>query len=116
VSPKRLERVAPPPAEGEWDVRFGTSEAAKSWDDLCAHAASSTREAFELIRVSPRPPQDHAHYRLRGGLGTREFKGRALEQWQVKVSGSGRIWYLPDDDARTVWIVYASAAHPKETD
>ena len=34
----------------------------------------------------------------------------------MKVSGSGRIWYLPDDDSRTVWIVYASPAHPKETD
>jgi hypothetical protein len=30
VSPKRLDRVAPPPTPAEWDVRFGTSEAAKS--------------------------------------------------------------------------------------
>jgi hypothetical protein len=45
-----------------------------------------------------------------------QLTNQAGEQWQVKVSGSGRIWYLPDDDARTVWVVYASAAHPKETD
>jgi hypothetical protein len=116
VSPKRLDRVAPPPVEGEWDVRFGTSEAAKGWPELCAEAGGGTREAFELMRVSPRPPPDGSHYQLRGTLATRSFKGRELEQWQVKVSGSGRIWYLPDDSARTVWIVYASAAHPKETE
>ena len=45
MSPKRLDRVAPPPVQGEWDVRFGTSEAAKGWDELCAHAAGSTRRA-----------------------------------------------------------------------
>ena len=44
------------------------------------------------------------------------WRGRTLEQWQVKVSQSGRIWYLPDDDERTVWVVYASPAHPKPTE
>jgi hypothetical protein len=116
VSPKRLGRVAPPPVQDEWDVRFGTSEAAKGWDELCAHVAGSTRRAFELMRSGPRPPQDGTHYRLRGNLGSREFAGRPLEQWQIKVSGAGRIWYLPDDDKHIVWVVYASPAHPKQTE
>jgi hypothetical protein len=42
--------------------------------------------------------------------------GRELEQWQIKVSDSDRILYLPDDQAHTVWVVYASPAHPKETE
>jgi hypothetical protein len=116
VSPKRLDRVAPPSVGEEWDLRFGTSEAAKGWDDLCTHARSRTRAAFELIRVNPRPPEDEEHYRLRGGLGARVWRGRALEQWQVKVSSGGRIWYLPDDEEHPVWVVYASAAHPKATE
>jgi hypothetical protein len=116
MSPKRLDRVPPPALEGEWEVRFGTSEAAKGWDELCAQAPTNTRAAFELMRVNPRPPQDKSHYELRGGLSTRTFKGRTLEQWQVKVTSSGRIWYLPDDQARTVWVVYASPAHPRETE
>lgn len=116
MSPKRLDRVGPPSMGDEWELRFGTSEAAKGWDDLCAHARARTRAAFELIRVNPRPPQDEEHYRLRGELGTRAWRGRSLEQWQVKVSASGRIWYLPDDEDRTVWIVYASPAHPKATE
>lgn len=116
MSPKRGDRVAPPPVAGEWDVKFGDNEAAKGWLDLCAQAKAKTREAYELMRSNPRPPQDETHYRLRGGLGTRTLGGRDLEQWQINVSGSGRIWYLPDDDRHTVWVVYASPAHPKETE
>jgi hypothetical protein len=75
-----------------------------------------TREAYEPIRVNPRPPEDGSHYRLRGSLATKSFGGRTLEQWQVKVSGSGRIWYLPDDEKHAVWVVLASVGHPKETE
>jgi len=48
-------------------------------------------------------------------LATRSFGGHDLEQWQIKVSGSGRIWYLPDDEKHAVWIAYASPAHFKAT-
>lgn len=116
MSPKRLERVAPPPIGEEWDVKFGDSKAAKSWQELCAHALVATREAFELMRENPRPVPDGMHYQLRGELSTRDFGGQKLEQWQVKVSNSGRIWYLVDDLKHTVWVVYASAAHPKATE
>ncbi len=116
MSPKRLDRVAPPPVGAEWHVRFGTNEAAKGWDDLCTHATTKTRDAFEMMRSNPRPPQDDAHYQLRGSLATRSYGGRLLEQWQVKVSGSARIWYLPEDSTHTVWIVEASVAHPKQTE
>jgi hypothetical protein len=116
VSPKRLGRVAPPSVAGEWHVRFGTTEAAKGWDDLCSHAAAKTRAAFELMRANPRPPLGQSHYQLKGSLAFRSFGGKQLEQWQIKVSGSGRIWYLPDDETQTVWVVLASAKHPKETE
>ena len=49
-------------------------------------------------------------------MSRREFRQRQLEQWQIKVSGSGRIWYLPDDQEHKVWVVYASMAHPKQTE
>jgi mRNA-degrading endonuclease RelE of RelBE toxin-antitoxin system len=116
VSPKRLDRVAPPPVAGEWDVRFGTSDAAKGWQELCTQFAAITREVFEQMRANPRPPRDTAHYQLKGTLAYRSSNGRSLEQWQVKVSDGGRVWYLPDDEKRTVWVVYASPAHPKQTD
>jgi hypothetical protein len=62
------------------------------------------------------PAEDTTHYRLRGTLRTRSWKDRELEQWQIKVSDSGRILYLPDDETHTVWVVYASPAHPKDTE
>jgi hypothetical protein len=68
------------------------------------------------MRANPRRPRDTTHYQLKGSLAYRTFNGRQLEQWQVKVSDSGRVWYLPGDEKRTVWIVFASPAHPKQTD
>jgi hypothetical protein len=77
VSPKRGNRVAPPPVKGEWEVKFGTSEAAKGWEDLCIQAKAKTREAYELMGSNPRPPQDESHYQLRGGaIAARSFGGR----------------------------------------
>jgi hypothetical protein len=116
VSPKRLDHVAPPSVGDEWTVKFGETAAARGWEALCAHAKTKTREAFEFMRQNPRTPQDTSHHQLRDDLSTRLFQGRELEQWQIKVSGSGRIWYLPDDQNHTVWVVYASAAHPKSTE
>jgi len=116
MSPKRLDRVAPPPTGDEWDLRFGTTEAAKGWQDLCSQVRENTRAAYELMRSNPRPPEDATLYRLRGGLSTHRLGSRDLEQWQIKVSASGRIWYLADDETRTVWVIYASLAHPKATE
>jgi hypothetical protein len=116
VSPKRLDRVAPPPVNDEWAVRFGTSEAADGWETLCTHAPAKTREAYDLMRSNPRPPKDDAHYQLKGDLATRSLAGKDLEQRQIKVSSGGRIWYLPDDEKHTVWVVYAGLKHPKATE
>jgi hypothetical protein len=95
VSPKRKDRVAPPPVGDEWDVKFGTNEAAKGWIDLCAQAATNTRAAFELMRSNPRPPEDRRRTRLRDELGIRIFDGRALEQWEIEVTGGGPVRCLP---------------------
>lgn len=57
------------------------------------------------MRAKPRPPRDTTHYQLKGNLAYRGFNGRTLEQGQVKISDSGRVWYLPDDEKRTMWMV-----------
>ena len=93
-----------------------TNESAKGWGDLCAQVSEKTRAAFEMMRSGPRPPQDGSHYQLRDDLAFRDLGGRRLEQWQVKLGGSNRIWYLPDDEKHTVWVVYASTRHPKVTE
>lgn len=39
-----------------------------------------------------------------------------LEQWEYEVTSGGRIRYVIDDSSHTVWLVYASPSHPKDTD
>lgn len=116
MSPKRLDRVAPPPVQDEWDIRFGETKAVTGWEDLCGLAETNSRDAFELMRSNPRPCQDKRHCRLRGSLSTRMFRGRELEQWEIEVTGGGRIFYLVDDAEHTVWVVYAGVGHPRQTE
>ncbi|WP_405160523.1 hypothetical protein OG203_29525 [Nocardia sp. NBC_01499] len=117
MSPKRGDRAAPPAVVGEYEIRLATSESCVGWEQLAAQAPTNLRRAFEAIRVDPRaktnPDRQH---RLKGSLSSATWKGIVLERWQYEVTGSGRIWYLIDDDQRTVWIVYAGTGHPKATD
>lgn len=117
MSPKRGDRVAPPPREREYDIRFADSQVATGWDQLCAQAMNNTRQAWEAIVSDPRPkPPTERHHQLKHTLATRTYRGRVLEQWQYEVTGGGRIWYLIDDATRTVWLTYAGTGHPKVTD
>ncbi len=117
MSPKCGDRVTVPPPDSQWDVRFGTSEAAAGWDELCRHALANTRRCLEILRTDPRTRTDHdRQHRLRGDLATHRHNGRDLEQWEYEVTSGGRVRYAIDDHARTVWLIYASPRHPKDTD
>ncbi|WP_262379441.1 hypothetical protein [Nonomuraea sp. PA05] len=106
-----------PPQDDEWDIRFGTSDAAIGWEELCRHALANTRRCFETLRLAPRsrasPDRQH---RLRGALATYRHNGKDLEQWEFEVTSGGRVRYAIDDSNRMVWVVYASPRHPKDTE
>ncbi|WP_211301247.1 hypothetical protein [Murinocardiopsis flavida] len=53
---------------------------------------------------------------MRGGLATKCVKGESLPQWQLEVTGGGRIWYAVDEGRRLVWISLAGPGHPRATD
>jgi hypothetical protein len=96
---------------------FGTGEAGKGWDQLCAQAAANTRHAWHLMRTDPAPATPTGrHHLLKGGYATGTHRGRPLPQWQIEVTGGGRIWYLVDAERRRVIVMYASPRHPKATD
>jgi hypothetical protein len=117
VSPRRGDRVTVPPPEGHWDVRFGTSDAVTGWDELCRHALANTRRCLEILRSDPRWGADHERqHRLRGDLATHRHNGREMEQWEYEVTSGGRVRYVVDDEKRTVWLIYASPRHPKDTE
>ncbi len=113
--PKRLDRVAPPPLEGEWDIRFGSSEAAGSWDELGRQLPGTLSQAWQRMRHSPLVRTD-TQKPLKGELGSRPVGGRQLPQWQIDVSGGGRVLYCVDAQDRTVWVVLAGAGHPGATE
>jgi hypothetical protein len=116
VPAKRNDRVAPPGPPDGWTARFATNEAAKGWEDLVSSALSNTWEAYVVLTTRPTQPENpRRQHRLKGGLSTHVVKSKTLEQWQYEVTGGDRIWYCPDPDIRTVWLVYAGP-HPKATD
>lgn len=117
MSPKRGERAAPPAGPDEWEVRFGTNEAAKGWEELCRQAAANTLAAWQQMRTEPAPRiSTSRHHRLKGSLVFGDHRGRRHPCWQLEVTGSGRIWYLLDEESRTVWITFAGTGHPRQTD
>ena len=117
MSPRRGDRVTVPPPQDQWDVRFGTSEAANGWEELCRHALPNSRRCLETLRTDPRSGAGHdRQHRLRGDLATHRHNGRDMEQWEYEVTSGGRVRYVIDDDSRTVWLIYASPRHPKDTD
>jgi hypothetical protein len=117
MSPKRGDRVTVPPPDDQWDVRFGTGDAVKGWEELCRHALANTRRCFEVLRSDPRSCSSHdRQHRLRGDLATHHHNGKDLEQWEFEVTSGGRVRYAIDDVTRTVWVIYASPRHPKDTE
>ncbi|MET7398932.1 hypothetical protein ABZS66_36180 [Dactylosporangium sp. NPDC005572] len=117
MSPKRGERVAPPPAVDGYDLIYGSNEAIKGWQDLCSQAASATRTAYFAITSNPQPaPPTDKHHPLKFDLATGKYNGDVFPQWQYEVTGGARIWYLVDTARRRVIVTYASTRHPKATD
>lgn len=117
MSPKRGDRVTVPAPDEQWELRYATAEAVTGWEELCRSALNNARRCFEILRANPRSGAGHdRQHRLRGDLGVHSHNGKTLEQWEFEVTAGGRVRYAIDNEARTVWIVYASPRHPKDTD
>jgi hypothetical protein len=67
------------------------------------------------MRSSPGAPETDRHHRLRAELATRKVGSQELDQWQIEVTGGGRIWYCLDEDYHRVWVVLAGTGHPRVT-
>ncbi|MEU1780932.1 hypothetical protein ABZ545_15755 [Streptomyces abikoensis] len=113
----RGDRVAPPAPDGQWEIRFADAASAKGWESLTQQARENTYRAWLVIRTDPRPPAETPrHHRLKGSLAHGTHRGQTCEQWQIEVTGGGRIWYLVDSNRNTCWVTYAGTAHPRATD
>lgn len=113
----RGDRAAPPAPEGQWEVRFADAASAKGWESLARQACENTYRAWSLMRKEPRPrTETPRHHRLKGALAHGAYRGQICEQWQIEVTGGGRVWYLADAARETCWITYAGTGHPRATD
>lgn len=119
MSPKRNDRVAPPPTGTKWEIKFFTTEAVKGWEELCNQAAGNTNTAWHTMRTDPGPGPGKPtprHHQLKGSLATGRHNGRELPMWQIEVTSCARLWYLLDEAEHTVWVNGASTGHPKATE
>ncbi|MFJ2630880.1 hypothetical protein ACIO6U_02800 [Streptomyces sp. NPDC087422] len=106
-----------PPDKGEYHIKFGTRAAAEGWQQLSAQATGNTRDAWFLMRTQPAPTVPNPrHHQLRGDLAYGKRGGEFCPQWQLEVTGGGRVWYLFDEKRQTCWVVYAGTGHPSATD
>lgn len=106
-------------ATGEpWSIRPVSAQAQKEW--LAACVSEADLMAAERERLQLRPLDRSANPRrtgpLHGALSKRRVGDQTLPQWQHELTAAGRIWYCPDKDTRTVWVMKVDLAHPKETD
>lgn len=113
--PGRRQRVPRPAVGDDWQLRFLKNPAVRGWDDLCGKAPEAAARAYDLLQHDPRQRTERNHP-LRGELGTGTVAGRELERWQHEVTGAGRLWFLIDDDNRTVWVELVTLGHPKATE
>lgn len=117
MSPKRGDEVVPPPAKGEYKIRFGTSKAVSGWEDLGNEAPGNTAKAWHMMRTDPAPAQPtDRHHRLKADLATVHFNKKDRDQWQIEVTTGGRVWYVVEEERKIVWLLYATAKHPKRTE
>jgi hypothetical protein len=117
VSAGRGDRVAPPAPDGHWEVRFADGASAKGWENLAQQARENTFRAWTTMRTDPAPAAETPrHHRLKGSLAHGTRRGRTCQQWQIEVTGAGRVWYPLDTSRDTCWIVFAGTGHPRATD
>jgi hypothetical protein len=109
---KRGEEV---PRPNPWVLRTTNLRVGKGWEDLAREALNALDEAWVQITGNPRRHTERQH-QLRGSKATHNYKGVVLEVWQYEVTAGARLWYLIDDDSRTLWLFHAGTGHPKSTE
>ncbi|MGM7440551.1 hypothetical protein [Streptomyces tunisiensis] len=101
----RGDRAAPPAPDGHWEVRFADAASAKDWENLAQQARANTYRAWITRRTTPAPATETPrHHRLKGSLAHGTRRGQTCEQWQIEVTGGGRVRYLLDRSRGTCWI------------
>ena len=114
LRPAQARRPSAATCEGEWELRYAT-KSSLVLVEMARQFPGNVAEAKARLRTAP-TTRSATQKRLRDVLGTRVINGVALDQWQIDITSSARLWYCVDEDARVVWLTLAAAGHPRATE
>ena len=112
--PRRGDQVPPPAKDGEWELRYAT-KSSLALIEMEKQFPGNVAEAKARLKTAP-TTRSSAQKRLRDVLGTRVINGVVMDQWQIDISSSARLWYCVDEDAHVVWLTLAAGGHPRATE
>lgn len=111
---KRGRKVERPTKKSEYTIVFGSANAARGWQDLCATTRNALTDAWDFLTKTPESTTPTS-YRLRDDLEFVIRDGVSYQRWQLKPTkqGDARIWYYVHDGA--VVLEQVHTRHPNET-
>lgn len=87
-----------------WLVVAKNRRVNRDWEALMLRAPENTRRCYQDLCTAPMVRKPKRVFPLKGKL----YKGA----WEYEVTGSDRVFYVPDEDKRKV-LVYYAGTHPK---
>ena len=87
-----------------WLVVAKNRRVNRDWEALMLRASENTRRCYQDLCNAPMVRKPKRVFPLKGKL----YKGA----WEYEVTGSDRVFYVPDEDKRKV-LVYYAGTHPK---
>lgn len=97
------ESIAQVPAPS-WLVVARNRRVNRDWEALMLRVPENTRRCYRDLCTAPMTKKPKRVFPLKGKL----YKGA----WEYEVTGSDRVFYVPDEDKRKV-VVYYAGTHPK---
>lgn len=91
-------------SESPWLVVAKNRWVNRDWEALMLRVPENTRRCYQDLCTAPMTRKPKRVFPLKGKL----YKGA----WEYEVTGSDRVFYVPDEDKRKV-LVYYAGNHPK---
>ncbi|NJL69213.1 MAG: hypothetical protein HC894_25900 [Microcoleus sp. SM1_3_4] len=90
--------------ESSWLVVAKNRRVNRDWEALMLRVPENTRRCYQDLCTAPMARKPKRVFPLKGKL----YKGA----WEYEVTGSDRVFYVPDENQRKV-LVYYAGTHPK---
>jgi mRNA-degrading endonuclease RelE of RelBE toxin-antitoxin system len=105
-------RASRPRKKTEYEIRFATRQAEKSWQDLLGTQRNAIVDAWDFLTKTPMA-ESLTNHRMKAELATVVREGKAFDRWQYELSGGARIWFYVDE--LVVHLVDVHTRHPNQT-